>query len=149
MSLLNSLKKGKISICDDKGKPGESINFTFNPSTYRITSSPRYKDVTHLGQDTEKKEFLGGVTRSLSATLIFDSYSDSDLFSTLEAALVVNMTLGVENKLKPGVLGIKNCTEDTWQAKLPDGKYYPIQPGKGFPIWKDLEVDFGKVKASM
>ena len=67
---------------------------------------------------------------------------DCDDFLTVAGELV-------ENKLKPGVLGIKNCTEDTWQAKLPDGKYYPIQPGKGFPIWKDLEVDFGKVKASM
>ena len=101
MSVLNSLKKGKISICDDKGKPGESINFTFNPSSYHITSTPHYKDVPHLTQDTEKKEFLGGVSRRLSATLIFDSYSDGDLFSNAEAALVTNMTLGVENKLKP------------------------------------------------
>lgn len=67
---------------------------------------------------------------------------DCDDFLTVAGELV-------ENKLKPGVLGIKNCTEDTWQAKLPDGKFYPIQPGKGFPIWKDLEVDFGKVKAGM
>jgi hypothetical protein len=65
---------------------------------------------------------------------------DCDDFLTVAGELV-------ENKLKPGVLGIKNCTEDTWNAKLPDGKFYPIQPGKGFPIWKDLEVDFGKVTA--
>ena len=67
---------------------------------------------------------------------------DSDDFLTVAGELV-------ENKLKPGVLGIKNCTEQTWTARLPDGKNYPIQPGKGFPIWKGLEVDFGKVTARM
>jgi len=53
----------------------------------------------------------------------------------------------VENKLKPGMLGIKNDSENTWSVKMPDGKFYDIAPGKGFPLWKGLEIDFGAVKA--
>ena len=97
----NSLKKGKLIICDEKGKETDSLSFTFNPSSYRITSTPHYHDVRHLSQDTEKKEFLGGVARTLSVTLIFDSFSDTDLFSADEAKDITNITAGVENKLRP------------------------------------------------
>jgi DNA-binding helix-hairpin-helix protein with protein kinase domain len=55
----------------------------------------------------------------------------------------------VENKLRPGILGIKNCSESTWRAKMPDGIFYDITPGKGFPIWQGLEIDFGHVKAKI
>jgi hypothetical protein len=96
-----SLKKGKLIICNEKGKQSDSINFTFNPSTYRITSTPHYKDVRHLSMDTAKKEFLGGVTRTLSVELIFDSFSDSDLFSDAQARRVSNITAGIENQLRP------------------------------------------------
>lgn len=67
---------------------------------------------------------------------------DSDDFMQVAGELV-------ENKLKPGVLGIKNCSDRKWRAKLPDGQFYDIAPGKGFPLWKDLEIDFGRVQAKM
>ncbi len=98
---MTSLKKGKISICNDKGTPQDSISFTFNPSSYTITSQPSYREVRHLMQDTERREFLGGVVRTMQATLIFDSFSDNDLFSASEMQSVKNLTEGVENRLKP------------------------------------------------
>lgn len=101
MSSMTSLKKGKISICDDNGSPQDSISFTFNPSSYTISSKPSYRDVRHLMQDTERKEFLGGVIRTMEATLIFDSFSDNDLFPESEMQSVKNLTEGVENRLKP------------------------------------------------
>lgn len=55
----------------------------------------------------------------------------------------------VENKLKPGVLGIKNLSEKNWRVKMPDGIFYDIAPGKGCPIWSGLEIDFGEVKAQI
>ena len=65
---------------------------------------------------------------------------ESDDFSAVAGELV-------ENKLKPGVLGIKNCSDRQWKAKMPDGVFYDIAPGKGFPVWQGLEIDFGEVKA--
>lgn len=53
----------------------------------------------------------------------------------------------VENKLKPGMLGIKNSSEKVWRVKMPDGVFYDIAPGKGFPLWKGLEIDFDGVNA--
>jgi len=64
----------------------------------------------------------------------------SDDFQTVTGELV-------ENKLKPGMLGIKNLSQKTWQAKMPDGKFYPVAPGKGFPLWGGIVIDFGKIKA--
>ncbi len=96
-----SLKRGKISICDDKGNPKESIGFTFNPSSYSISTQPNYMTVQHLTQDGEKQEFLGGVLRTMQVTLIFDSFSDGELFPSSEMKEVTNLTEGVENKLKP------------------------------------------------
>ena len=55
----------------------------------------------------------------------------------------------VENKLKPGVLGIRNCSELTWNARMPDGEFHKVAPGKGCPIWQGLEIDFGKVTAKI
>ncbi len=55
----------------------------------------------------------------------------------------------VENRLKPGVLGIKNCSSLTWNVRFPDGVFYNIAPGKGFPIWSGLEIDFGEIKAKI
>ena len=67
---------------------------------------------------------------------------ESDDFTAVAGELV-------ENKLKPGVLGIKNCSDRQWKAKMPDGKFYDITPGKGFPVWQGLEIDFGEVKAQI
>ncbi len=53
----------------------------------------------------------------------------------------------IENKLNPDVLGIKNCSEKIWKVKMPDNNFYVIAPGKGFPIWNNLEIDFGNVTA--
>lgn len=55
----------------------------------------------------------------------------------------------VENKLKPGVLGIKNTSNRDWRAKMPDGQFHVITPGKGFPVWKGLVIDFGEVTAEI
>lgn len=71
-----------------------------------------------------------------------DIYSDCDDFLEVAGELV-------ENKLKPGILGIKNCSGKTWRVKMPDGLNYDIAPGKGFPIWKGLEIDFGDVLAKI
>ncbi|MDE5584318.1 MAG: protein kinase [Ruminococcus sp.] len=64
----------------------------------------------------------------------------SDDFQTVAGELV-------ENKLKPGMLGIKNCSDKTWRVKMPDGVFYDIAPTRGFPLWKGLEIDFGNVNA--
>ena len=71
-----------------------------------------------------------------------DISANSDDFLSVAGELV-------ENKLKPGILGIKNCSDKTWKVKMPDGAFYDIAPGKGFPIWKNLEIDFGEVKAQI
>ncbi|MBR4554057.1 MAG: protein kinase [Ruminococcus sp.] len=67
---------------------------------------------------------------------------DSDDYLTVAGELV-------ENKLKPGVLGIKNCSEMTWRVRMPDGNFYDVGPGKGCPIWQGLEIDFGSVTARL
>lgn len=55
----------------------------------------------------------------------------------------------VENSLRPGVLGIKNHSDKTWRVKMPDGVFYYVESGKGFPIWPGLEIDFGDIKAQI
>lgn len=55
----------------------------------------------------------------------------------------------VENRLKKGMLGIKNLSNDVWNVKMPDGNFYHIEPGKGFPLWDELEIDFGGVTAKI
>ncbi|MBQ8568277.1 MAG: protein kinase [Oscillospiraceae bacterium] len=67
---------------------------------------------------------------------------DSDDFISVAGELV-------ENKLKANVIGIKDCSEKTWKVKMPDGAFYDIGPGKGFPIWNGLEIDFGEIKAQI
>ncbi|HAG14575.1 MAG TPA: protein kinase [Ruminococcus sp.] len=67
---------------------------------------------------------------------------DSEDFQSIAGELV-------ENRLKPGVLGFKNSSTKTWQAKMPDGEFYEIPPGKGFPVWQGLEIRFGEVSATL
>lgn len=55
----------------------------------------------------------------------------------------------VENKLRAGLLGIRNCSSKTWRVKMPDGFFHDIDSGKGFPIWPGLEIDFGEIKAQI
>ncbi len=72
-----------------------------------------------------------------------DIDNNSDNFQNVAGELV-------ENKVKAGMLGIKNTSERSWSVMLPDGQFHDIEPGKGFPIWKLLEIDFGGgVKARM
>ena len=71
-----------------------------------------------------------------------ETQTDSDDFLSVAGELV-------ENKLKPGVIGIKNCSDKVWKVKMPDGEKYDIAPGKGFPIWAELEIDFGDVVAKI
>ncbi len=69
-------------------------------------------------------------------------YPDSDDFLSVAGEIV-------ENTLKPGVIGMKNCSDRTWNVKMPDEMFYPVAPGKGFPIWQGLEIDFGGIKAKI
>ncbi len=102
MPRMNYLKKGSISICDDKGTVKDKVEFTFNPASYRIAFRPNYKDVTELAQDAKNMEFTGGVSSSLSVTLFFDSFSDKDLFGPEKAYDVRNIMMeGTENKIPP------------------------------------------------
>ena len=61
---------------------------------------------------------------------------DSDDFLTVSGELV-------ENKLKAGLLGIKNTSEKIWSVKFPDESVRDVPPGNGFPVWPGLEIDFG------
>ena len=71
-----------------------------------------------------------------------DIYSDCEDFLNIAGELV-------ENKLRPGILGIKNLSAKNWNVKMPDGLFYDIAPGNGFPIWKGLEINFGDVTAKI
>ena len=56
----------------------------------------------------------------------------------------------IENRLKKGLFGIKNMSNQTWKAVFPDQSVREVGPGKGVPIWKGLEIDFGdNIKASI
>lgn len=79
---------------------------------------------------------------------IGSKFFENEVFPDSEDILSVAGEL-VENKLRPGVLGIKNCSARTWQAKMPDGIFHEIAPGKGCPIWQELEIRFGSVTAKI
>lgn len=91
-----SLKKGKICLCDEKGNQKDSVEFSFNPSSYTIKSTPAYKTVKQMGQDGEEQIFISGAARELSATLFFDSASDAAASLSPGIQKAVN-----ENKLSP------------------------------------------------
>ncbi len=55
----------------------------------------------------------------------------------------------IENRLKKGMLGIRNMSNNVWDVKMPDGNFYHIERERGFPIWEDLEIRFGNVTAKM
>lgn len=60
----------------------------------------------------------------------------SDDFVTVTAEVV-------ENRLKPGLFGIKNMSFSVWKVLFPDGTVKSIDRGKAAPIWKGLTIDFG------
>lgn len=53
----------------------------------------------------------------------------------------------VENKLKPGVVGIKNMSQNSWRVKMPNEQFYEVAPGRGFPLWNGIVIEFGEVTA--
>ena len=108
--MLSVLKKGYLEIIHPQDPEAKKVNFTFNPSSYTIQTTPGYKEVREVGKDQEKREFLHGGVRALTATLLFDSYSDATLISngegiSLTSALsimsVSPLSAGVENTLEP------------------------------------------------
>lgn len=69
-----------------------------------------------------------------------ETSAGSDDFQTITGEVV-------ENKLKKGMMGIKNLSGNSWNVKMPDGKIYKIESGRGFPVWHGLSIDFGGVTA--
>ncbi|MDE5862373.1 MAG: protein kinase [Ruminococcus sp.] len=55
----------------------------------------------------------------------------------------------VENKIRKGLMGIKNHSRKKWSVFLPDGMYHDVEYSKGFPVWQGLKIDFGKIKAEL
>ena len=107
----SSLKKGRIFLCDSKGKKKDStgVEFCFNPSSYTIKSTPTYKSVPAIGADAGSRVFISGAKRVLTATLLFDSMSGGD---SLLAGLQEN---GYdESKLKPVTDKIKQLMATVW-----------------------------------
>lgn len=101
----SSLKKGRIYLCDAKGKKKDStgVEFCFNPSSYTIKSTPTYKSVPAIGADAGSRVFISGARRILTATLLFDSMSSG------ESLLAGLQEKGYdESRLKPVTDKIKN-----------------------------------------
>lgn len=99
--MLTTLARGKIEICNEQGKSASSVEFTFNPSSYTINTSPKFTESQTLGKDAPKQSFLSGSGRTLSTTLYFDSYSDSALVPSAQLLAITALSAGLENKLKP------------------------------------------------
>lgn len=74
-------------------------------------------------------------------------FFECEIDSTCDDFLEVAGEL-VENKISHK-LGIKNCSAKSWKAKMPDGAMHDVASGKGCPIWKNLEIDFGEVTAKI
>ena len=108
-----------------------------DPSTYRCPKcGMTFATLEFSNRDHLMPLYLG------SKFYECEVYDDSDDFLSVAGELV-------ENKLKPGVLGLKNCSERPWKVKMPDGGIYDVTPGKGCPIWKGLEINFGTVTAKL
>lgn len=108
-----SLSKGKIYACDEKGNKGESLEFSFNPSSYTIKSRPVYKSVPAVGQDGTDTIFIHGAARDLSVTLFFDSASDaSQSFVGIQEAVKEDKLPPVTDKTKKlaGMVRIKGSS---------------------------------------
>ena len=108
-----------------------------DPSTYRCPKcGMTFATLEFSNRDHLMPLYLG------SKFYECEVYDDSDDFLSVAGELV-------ENKLKPGVLGLKNCSERPWKVKMPDGGIYDVTPGKGCPIWQGLEINFGTVTAKL
>lgn len=97
--MLLSLKKGKIYLCDSKGNKRDYVEFSFNPSSYTIKSTPVYKTVQNLGKDSTSSVFLSGASRELSATLYFDSLEEESGLSL--PGLGLQSLEAMESQAKP------------------------------------------------
>ncbi len=50
----------------------------------------------------------------------------------------------VQNKNNPALWGIKNLSNEVWNVKTPDNKLRIVENNAVAPIFKDVEIDFGK-----
>lgn len=50
----------------------------------------------------------------------------------------------VQNKNNSGLWGIRNLSDNVWNIKMPDGKTKTITNNSVAPIFKNVEIDFGK-----
>lgn len=108
-----SLSKGKIYVCDDNGNKGESLEFSFNPSSYTIKSTPTYKTVPAVGQDGTDTVFIHGAVKELTVTLFFDSASESQQpFVGIQEAIKEDKLAPVTDKTKKltGMVRIKSSS---------------------------------------
>ena len=72
------------------------------------------------------------------------SFQSGNATKALEKPFVESVTgTVIENRIKKGLFGVKNMSRQTWQAVFPDHSLLEVGPGKGVPIWKGLEIDFG------
>lgn len=96
-----SMSKGRIYACDEKGRKGDSVEFSFNPSSYTIKSTPTYKTIPAVGQDGTDTVFIHGAARELSVTLFFDSASDaSQPFVGIQQAIKEDTLPPITDKTK-------------------------------------------------
>ena len=52
----------------------------------------------------------------------------------------------VVNKNNPNVWGVSNHSKDSWRVTLPNGQKLDVPQGKGFPIYKDVQIEFSAGK---
>lgn len=64
--------------------------------------------------------------------------SSADVFLTAGEVIV--------NKNNLNVWGISNQSADLWRVTLPNGQKLDIPRGKGFPIYKDIQIEFAPGK---
>lgn len=50
----------------------------------------------------------------------------------------------VQNKTNPSLWGVRNLSDNIWNITMPDGNKKQIAPKSVLPIFKDVEIDFGK-----
>ena len=64
--------------------------------------------------------------------------SSADMFQEVGEVVV--------NKNNPNVWGVSNHSKDSWRVTLPNGQKLDVPQGKGFPIYKDEQIEFSAGK---
>ena len=49
----------------------------------------------------------------------------------------------IRNKKTPAVWGVRNLSDDVWEAAMPDGSKKTVAPGSVLPIFRNVSIDFG------